>query len=176
MKSLLTTSLLTVLPFVSIPSYAQTATGTFQTSTNVQSSCKLLKNPEINIGTYSGLEISEEARDTYTPSIEIQCTAGTNGVVVTIDEGQNAGPGSTCDNPIRRMKSAEGNFFSYRLDGFEKISLVRREWGCSSSNNFTLPLFEPSDTSNHLDTILHIPAQNVKAGTYTDTLNITVEF
>lgn len=117
-------------------------------------------------------------------------------VTVRYSEGLHADAGSTCDAPLRRMKSTTSNtYISYRLTP-SSVALKDKEFGCgtkytssltSALNGFVDQVAQQLDFdqyANPKDFVFYFrsvaarvaPEQNMLIGTYTDTITVTVEF
>lgn len=168
---------------------AATTVDSFGVSASVPVSCKILEAPDINVGEYDTNAVAEKE---VTFIMRMQCTLaqGSNPmptVAVSISQGMNAAPGSTCDNPLRRMKSADGQYLNYRIDGYSS----GRGFGCGVGyqNPQDAPAgisfsrvyaFNSPSFSNGVLAFMNavrVPAgQDVGKGVYTDTLTVTLDF
>jgi spore coat protein U-like protein len=95
------------------------------------------------------------------------------GSVLTIrmGEGTNPGSGSTPANPNRRMKSVAGNYLNYELTQDANHS---NNWGDTTPTGVTLT---GTGSQEQVPFYLRIlPNQNVPAGNYTDTVQMTTDY
>lgn len=107
----------------------------------------------------------------------VKCTAGSVGVKISMDQGANPDAGSTCDAPLRRMKSEHGDYIPYTLRAKTVSSNPWSDIGCGASNHVEMPTFtsslDPAPVWRHFG---WAPGQDLKIGTYVDTVGVTVTF
>lgn len=161
---------------MSTPSYAQTASGDFKASANVPASCKIVEDGGWNLSeNLDSLSLANNSISFGGNMHTLLCTKGSAAtVVIKFDQGQNPQAESTCDAPLRQMKSSSGDLMSYEL-------LVGKSPSYFESKILCRGVELPADPSGNYfyyqwTTSANVPAQSVKMGTYTDTVNITVEF
>jgi spore coat protein U-like protein len=100
------------------------------------------------------------------------CTQGTV-YKVTLDQGLNAASGSTCAAPLRRARSAEGNYLTYTAQIGDSGGAV---FGCdpATASSYT----SPSATTSMVRAsyFFFAAGQDTPAGVYADTVTMTVTF
>ena len=154
--------------------FAGTITGNnFVVTAKVDPSCVVTGDTDIDFGTYDPAVANFGTNDTASGSISVRCTKGTN-ISIGIEQGQNALAGGACSaTPARRMKeAASANFINYNI----LQSSGGATWGCGGTSEAT----RTAGASNTIETFTTfgvIPAaQDVPAGTYSDTVNYIVTF
>lgn len=147
-------------------------TGSFQVTANVPKSCQIQSTAPIAFGSYDSLAAS--ALDAA-GSVVIRCSASVTNVYTTLDQGANAGTGSTDASPVRRMKGGSGSeFLSYQIYSDAARAVV---WGntATTGKNIAGPTVGGQDIT-HV-TYGRVPAgQQVGSGNYADTVGVTVTF
>lgn len=151
------------------------ATATFNVTANVPASCKVTAT-DINFGAYDPVNANSTTALPSTGGVSVSCVKGTE-AVVSLDEGQNAGGGSTCTAPVRRMTDGSGNFLGYTITQDSSNANV---WGCTSGTNtqgFTSTSLAPAAGNGLYTTYGLIPAgQDVAVGSYSDVVTVSVAF
>ena len=164
-SSLLAASLVTI-GFASVAA-AGTAGDNLTVTASVSSGCTITGNT-LAFGAYdtvSGAQVDNAA------SIAVACTTGTDSTV-TLDQGSNAGGGSTDAAPIRRMTDGSSNFLGYALFS---DSLRTTVWGNTPLTG--KGYLAASSAPTNLTVSGRIAAnQDVPAGSYTDTVIATITF
>jgi len=143
-------------------------TGSFQVQATVGKSCVVQSTTGIDFGVYDPVVANLTAAKNANGSIVLLCTKNT-GITVSLDNGANPVAASTCDTPNRRMASGT-NYLSYSIDADDNTT-----FGCNAaaetrtSTSSTAPIT--------LTTKGTLPgAQDVPAGSYSDTVGYTVTF
>ena len=152
---------------ISTASYATSIDGNMTVQTTVETACTVTA-PTLTFANYTGLEI------TGTADITSNCTNG-GLVVITLDDGEYPDTGDEATNPNRQMwiGSGEGDadFISYNI---YTDSNKGTEWGTGADNDVHV-----SGTGSNETTAVTavIPAgETSKAGTYTDTVKVTLTY
>lgn len=156
--------------------FAATASSSMTVSTTVVQSCKIVSVTNLTFGQYLPTTTNASQPLDSTNSVQVSCVAGSTGVSIALDQGQNATSSSTCDSPQRRMASASGDFLSYQIFSNSTRTLP---YGCSAGVN-TKDFAANAFTSTDAVTVTQygrIPAgQDPKKASYTDTVGVTVTF
>lgn len=141
---------------------AATATDTFLVTATVADSCSVTGN-DLNFGTYD--PVSGSTLD-GTTTVDVTCTLDT-----AYDIGLNAGTGTGATVTVRKMTSGS-NTLNYSL--FQEVTHVT-VWGDTVGSD-TVADTGTGAVQNH--TVFgQIPAsQAVPAGTYTDTITVTITY
>lgn len=169
LRPLLTSLALGVLALASAaPVSAASSTSQFSPLVNIFSSCRISQADNMAFGAYSPLA---PAAKEITGTLTMRCTPGTT-AVYTVSQGQNAGTGSTCANPVRNMRSDSGSTLGYAI----KFPSTGRPVVCSNSANqtsfFGILSFEKTVSFKG-----ELPAgQNAQVGNYSDTVTVVVSF
>jgi spore coat protein U-like protein len=145
---------------------ANTATGTLTVNATVSPDCTV-SSPTLDFGS---LGVSFLASDKQA-NTNLTYTCTTNGVapVITLGQGANAAGGSTDPAPLRRMKSG-ANYISYALYSDSGYSVV---WGNTGGTGVS----GTADGTLHTATVYGVATHtNVPAGTYTDSVTVTITF
>jgi spore coat protein U-like protein len=145
---------------------AGTATANLSVSANITANCTI-STTDVAFGAYDPISANASTPLTATGAVNTTCTNGAS-VVVTLDQGANAGSGSTSAVPVRRMANGS-SFMNYGLysdngdtDTFDGVTGVT-----------------VAGTGAQVGTPVYgsIPAgQNLPTGSYTDTVVATVTF
>lgn len=146
---------------------AGTATSNLGVSATVSSTCSITAG-SLAFGAYdpvAGTQIDGTA------TISVSCTRGAT-ATVTLGQGANANAGSTDTVPLRRMKDSGTNRLSYSL--FSE-STRTTTWGNTAPTG--LGYTASSSSATALTVFGRITsAQDVPAGSYTDTVLATITF
>lgn len=156
---------------------AATITGnSFVVTAKVDPSCVVTGDTDIDFGTYDPAVANFGTADTATGSISVRCTKGTN-ISIGIEQGTNpVTAGTPCSTtPQRRMRDgATSNYIAYNI----LQTAGGSAWGCGFGTSAEVT--RAAGASNTIETFTTygvIPqAQDVPAGTYTDTVNYVVTF
>lgn len=159
----------------SIAATTSPVTATFNVTANVPNSCKVTAT-DINFGSYDPVNANSTTDLPSTGSVTVSCVKGTK-ATVSLDQGQNAGSGSTCTAPVRQMKDSAGDLLGYSI--FQD-SNDTTTWGCTSGTNtqaFTSTSKDASAGNGLYTTYGVIPAgQDVPVGSYSDVVTVSVAF
>ena len=167
MKSILALLAVTFLGLVSsglVP--AGSSTGLLAVGTSIFDICAT-STGNVAMGNYTGAQLLSSSGGEG-----IYCTNGTS-ARVTFDQGTNAGTGSTCVAPLRRMKSASGNFMNYNLYTNASLGTV---WGCDATQGVSATgqgILVKAATN---PTVMVPAGQDLPAGSYSDTITMTVSY
>jgi spore coat protein U-like protein len=151
------------------PAMAGTATSNLSVTATVPVSCTISADP-IAFGNYD--PIGSNATDPLTAagSVTTTCTTGTS-ATITLGQGINANAGSTDAVPMRRLKDTGSNYLSYGLYQDSGLGTV---WGNTAGTGVSDPGDGTARVTNVYGSISG--AQNVPAGSYSDTVVATVTF
>jgi spore coat protein U-like protein len=153
-----------VLGYTAVTS-AGSATTALAVSGTVINNCTI-STAAVSFGPYDPVVANDTANLDGTGTVTIACTKGTT-ATITLGTGQNVS-GST-----RRMKDAGTNFLSYEIYLDSGRTTV---WGTTGSNILT-PAAAPSRVGRNFTAYGRIPAgQDVPSGSYTDSIQATVNF
>ncbi|MDM7325892.1 MAG: spore coat U domain-containing protein, partial [Thermosynechococcus sp. Uc] len=159
---------------------AQTSpqTANIQIQANVKNACKITGTQNINFGTYDPLGAHEATPLDATGQVSIRCLRGTQ-ASIKLSEGLHPATGSSCTSPARQMANGDA-----RLPyGLYKDSAATAVWGCDASSevqytasNAAIKSFSiygriPAGSSLPADIL-----EQLTAGTYSDTVEVTVSF
>lgn len=150
--------------------YAGTATSNMPVSATVTANCTIDASSGVAFGAYDPVvtNASTGADLTSTGTISTTCTNGAS-VTVTLGQGANADTGSTDSAPIRRMLAGASDYLSYQLYTDSGHTTV---WDNTTGAGVTGTGAAVSTTVYGLVT----KGQNVKSGSYSDTVVATVTF
>lgn len=148
------------------PAFAATTNQTnLSVSTSVNVTCTITANA-VAFPPYSPNGTDVIANGTVTTT----CTNGSS-ATITLDQGQNAGTGSTDAAPLRRLSDAGTNKLSYSLFQNTDRTTV---WGNTPGTGVNIT---GNGAAQNTTVYGKIPAgQNVPPGTYSDTVVATVTF
>jgi spore coat protein U-like protein len=148
-------------------SSTQAATDDLDVSATVVANCLITANA-LNLGNYDPVGANAAAAATATTTLSVSCTSGA-AATVTLGQGDNVGAASTDADPNRRLTDGT-NFLNYGL--FTDVGLSD-EWGNTVGTGVA---HTGTGSAVALTVYGSIPAaQNVPAGTYTDTVVATIE-
>ncbi|MFN3235087.1 MAG: spore coat U domain-containing protein [Gammaproteobacteria bacterium] len=145
--------------------FADTATSTFQVSATVADACSVASSDTLNFGTYNPLDGSVTTGNT---DIDVTCTQSTG-----YNVGLSAGTGSGASVSTRKMTSTTSSdtleYTLYQDSGYSSV------WGETIGSNTY------SDDGTGLEQTIPVygkiaASQNVPAGTYEDTITVTVTY
>jgi spore coat protein U-like protein len=148
--------------------------GAFAASDNLSVTATVIDNCTIStaalaFGNYDPIVANASSTLDGTGTVTITCTSGAS-ALVTLGQGANADTGSTGAAPLRRMTDAT-NFLSYALYSDSGHTLV---WGDDATVDVARTgtgAADPLTVYGQVDA-----AQNVPAGSYSDTVAATVTF
>ena len=127
--------------------------------------------PVVNVDTTPINNIPYDATGSNAqPTITITASLGMT-LTIRMGQGTNPASGSTPENPSRRMRSVAGNYLNYDLTKDVNHS---NNWGDTTSTGVTLT---GTGSQQQVPLFLRImPNQNVPAGNYTDTVQMTTDY
>lgn len=148
---------------------AGTATSNLNVTATVSANCTVTTNA-VAFGAYDPVSANASSALNGTGAVIVTCTSGSL-AAIALGQGANAAAGSTDVDPARRMKDATTNYLSYELFTDAARTL---EWG-------NTPLTDVDHIGTGTQTSITVygrvpAAQNVPAGSYTDTVVATVTF
>jgi spore coat protein U-like protein len=150
------------------PALAATATSSAEMSATVITECSI-STASLDFGTYDPISANKTAPLDASVLITFVCTLGSD-VTIRLGQGLHAAGGSSDTVPLRRM-SAGGTFLSYFLYTDSARTTV---WGNTAETGIA-PI--TTGETQDVEAFGRIPAgQNVPAGSYTDTVVVSVNF
>jgi spore coat protein U-like protein len=94
------------------PAMAGTSTTNLSSTASVSASCTITTQT-VAFGNYDPIVTNASTALTATGAVDTTCTNGA-AATITLDQGANAGPGSTASAPVRRMANGT-NYLNYGL-------------------------------------------------------------
>jgi spore coat protein U-like protein len=157
------------LAMTAIPAHAGTATGTFTVTATVVNSCVLNSAGNLGFGNY---DPTSATNTTGSSSISVNCTKG-DAYTIALNYGANGGSATN-----RIMSDGAGDSLNYNLYTDSGYTLV---WNstCGAGTNCDGGTGAGPGAGNAQTYTVYgqIPAgQNVPAGSYSDTITLTVTF
>lgn len=149
--------------------FATTATSTLGVSAEVVATCAITSAAPLAL-TYDPVVANLTAPATSTAALTVSCTNG-SASTITLGQGVNAATASTDAIPARRALNGTANYLSYAL--YQDSGDVTI-WGNTSGTGLA-----HTGTGNLDEVIVYASmpgAQNVPAGTYSDSVVATVTF
>jgi spore coat protein U-like protein len=147
------------------PVAAGSATANLQVSTTVSANCTIT-TATVAFPAYDPIVTHSATNDDGTGTVTITCTKGTAATI-------GLGLGANALVNQRRMKDATTDYLNYALYLDAGRTTI---WGTASPNLLT-PVAAPDKTPRAFTVYGRIPsAQDVPAGSYTDTVVATVNF
>jgi spore coat protein U-like protein len=157
---------------VATPFPAATVTGTAPVSAGVIAACTVqVRDPSVFSGTST--TILADGQTGHAAPVTITCTKGTV-LTVAMDQGQNADAASTCTTPLRRMKSADGHFMAYDLRKGSPPTPSAKLYGCDASTTYSTTSGGAGVPASAGPTVVPTLGQDLVAGSYTDTVTVTI--
>ncbi|MDD2720217.1 MAG: spore coat U domain-containing protein [Gallionella sp.] len=145
-------------------------TTTFGVTATVANNCTISSAAAIAFGAY---DATSGAAATGSGSVVVRCTKGT-AITVALDQGLNAGVGSTCTAPARQMTAGGVDRLGYALYSDAAMTAV---WGCTAGTNTVGSTSVSAATLMTLPVYASVPAsQDVSAGSYADTVTVNITF
>ena len=145
------------------PAAAGTVTDTFDVTLTIQAGCEVSAPNNLNFGTVTFLDTAL----TGTVTFSVRCTSGTNGTI-----SLNGGIGSSGTVATRTMESG-ANSINYSLYTSGTYTTI---WGDGSSGTSTVAHNGTGSTTT-LTIYGQVPGPSTPvAGTYSDTITITVAY
>ncbi|MCE5232342.1 MAG: spore coat U domain-containing protein [Mizugakiibacter sp.] len=157
---------------IGMQAQAGTASGSFNVTASVVPSCKVVSTADIAFGNYDPADANNTTALDAAGNVTVRCTKNTP-AAVTLNQGNNAAAGSTCAAPSRQMADSGSNRLGYAI---YKDASRTQAWGCDATNQASFTSAGIASPAT-LDTYGRIPAgQDVPAGSYSDTVAVTVTF
>lgn len=150
---------------------ATTVTGSLPVTASVAASCKIASINAIAFGSYDPANVNASSPLDAQGAVNVSCTKG-GAVAIQLDQGANPDAASTCLSPVRKMKSGSD------LLGYAVYSDSGRTtaWGCDATNQVSFTS-AGAITPTTLTTYGRVPGgQDVPAGSYADTITVSVSF
>ncbi|MCU0654507.1 MAG: spore coat U domain-containing protein [Polyangiaceae bacterium] len=148
---------------------AGTATENLNVTASVSANCTIATSP-VAFGAYDPVNANASTALDNAGSVSVTCTSGSS-TTITLGQGANAGGGSTDAVPVRRMADGGGNFMSYGLFQDAGRTTV---WGNTVGTGVG---HTGSGSLTAITVYGRVPAaQNLPAGSYSDTVIATVTF
>jgi spore coat protein U-like protein len=150
---------------------AATSTGTFQVTASVANSCVVTAANNIAFGAYDPANTNNTTALDGAGSVTVRCTRGSN-AAIALDQGLAAAGASSCTTPLRQMSDGGTSRLRYDLYSDSGRSTT---WGCATTNDVDHLFTSLAPVT--FDTFGRVPAgQDVPAGSYADTVTVTVTF
>lgn len=150
------------------PAFAGSDSDSLDVSASVSAVCTISAAP-MSFGAYDPIVANASSALTAQSDITVQCTDGAAASIV-LGLGQNSDAG-TDDDPKRRMSDGGTELLSYGLFSDAGHSVI---WGNSSNSDVE---HTGTGAAAQLSVFGSIPGgQNVKAGSYSDTVLATINF
>lgn len=150
---------------------AATVQGSLPVSASVAASCKIDSIDAIAFGSYDPANVNASAPLDAQGAVNVSCTKG-GAVSVQLDQGANADTASTCVAPVRDMKSGS-DLLAYAVYSDTARTAA---WGCDATNQVSFTS-AGALTPTTLTTYGRVPGgQDVPAGSYADTITVSVAF
>lgn len=167
------TALVVAVAALSVAGTASAATtgGSFQVTASVANSCVVTSATNIAFGAYDPASANNTTALDGAGSVTVRCTRGSN-AAIALNEGLAPASGSACGTPLRQMSDAGANRLRYDLYSDSGRTAA---WGCSTTNDVDQAFTSLAPVT--FQTYGRIPAgQDVPAGSYADTVTVTVTF
>lgn len=177
--SLLSSLLVAMVGLAGTASAAET-TQTFQSTSSVVASCSVSTENNMSFYPYdaAGYNANLATSSNAPVRVDLRCTSGSR-TVLSFDEGQNKGGGSTCTAPIRNMASSDGKLLRYKL---ATSTPALGQWANYDSNQADAACrWGGVNFTGYMETSVYIygflPAgQNVSVGEYSDVVTFSLTF
>jgi spore coat protein U-like protein len=151
------------------PAFAGSATSSMGVSASVSNNCTI-SAAALSFGAYDPGVANASTPLDASANLTVQCTLGSS-ASIELGQGSNADAASSDAAPLRRLADGAGHFLSYALDqdGAHAVS-----WGNTSGTGHA---YSGVGTSEQVSVYGRIaPAQNVPAGSFTDSVVATINF
>ena len=174
-KIMVLSALLISTANLNLPAYAFTTTADMNVSADINASC-IMSSTDLDFGDYDATGVNVTADLTATATISTTCTSGTNGVI-TMSGGSHFSycVSSKC---YRRMANeGETSFLSYNIYTNESYSW-NSVWSDNPSATKEIVQVMGAGVSQNTTVYGEIPKNQkyAAAGSYTDTVKITLKF
>jgi len=158
-------------------SAASPATGTLAVSATVVNNCQFTTNAVL-FGNYDPAVVNAAAGANLlaTGSLLVTCTSG-DSITIDLDQGGSPTLASTALVPARQMVSGGTNFLGYTLfwpNAADNGTTTATIWGTGAGSSFVYTASGVQQTVNVFGSVAK--GQNVLAGSYTDTVNVAVNY
>jgi spore coat protein U-like protein len=156
---------------------AATTTGTLAVSATVVNNCVFTTNP-LAFGNYDPAVVNAAGGTALTGNGSLVVTCTTNdSITVDFDAGGNPAGSSTALVPLRQMSDGASDLLGYTL--FWPTTLVAgtastTPWGTGTGSSYVFTATGVAQTINVWGSVAK--GQNVPAGSYADTVNVTVNY
>ena len=158
---------------LSLPVYANSSTSDINVSANTSGSC-IISNTDLNFGAYEVIAANATQDLTAFATISTTCTSGANGVI-TMSGGSH--PLYCVSSKCYRRMANEGetSFLNYNIYTNESYSWSN-VWSDNTSATREIVQMMGAGVSQNTTVYGEIPKnqKNAVAGSYTDTVNITL--
>ena len=156
-----------------LPAYATSTTTNMNVTANISATCTM-SNTDLDFGDYDATGVNVTADLTATATISTTCTSGTNGVI-TMNGGSHSlfCMNSKCNR--RMANEGETSFLNYNIYTNESYSWST-VWTDNTSATREIVQMMGAGVSQNTTVYGEIPKnqKNAAAGSYTDTVNITL--
>lgn len=157
-----------ILSSMAVPVVAQTSTDNLSVTATVIDNCTV-SSAAVDFGDYDPADTNAAAAKDGTGTVTVTCTSGT-AATITLNQGANPDSGSTDAAPLRCLTDGT-NCLRYDLYQDSSRTTV---WGNSAATDLEVTGTGASDARTVYGRILG--GQNVPAGSYSDTVQVTVSF
>lgn len=157
---------------------ASPATGTLSVTATVVDNCAFTTTP-VAFGNYDPAVVNAGggADLTGTGTLLVTCTTG-DAISIDLDQGGNPGTGSSATVPVRQMVSGGTNLLAYSLFWPSAAgaggAVTATVWGTGGGTSFGYSATGVQQTINVFGSVAK--GQNVPGGSYSDTVNVAVNF
>ena len=174
-KIMVLSALLISTASLSLPAYATTTTAEMNVSADINASC-IMSSTDLDFGDYDAIGVNVTADLTATATISTTCTSGTNGVI-TMSGGSHALYCITSKCYRRMANEGETSFLGYNIYTNESYSWSN-VWSDNPSAQGEIVQMMGAGVSQNTTVYGEIPKnqKNAVAGSYTDTINITLNY
>ena len=160
---------------LNLPAYAFTTTEDMNVSADINASC-IMSSTDLDFGDYDATGVNVTADLTATATISTTCTSGTNGVI-TMSGGSH--PLYCVSSKCYRRMANEGktSFLMYNIYTNESYSF-NSVWSDNPSATKEIVQVMGAGVSQNTTVYGEIPKNQkyAAAGSYTDTVNITLKY
>jgi len=158
--------------------WADTKTGSLSVTSSVAQACAVSSSSTLGFGAYDPIGANAASARTGTGSVSITCTKDSSAITIDLNAGGNA-----LGNQ-RRMAGAGSDFLNYNITQPETTTpwtscAGSTTWGSTVGGSVYTPggVTWSSSAAQAFTVCGSVPAaQNVSAGTYSDTVTVTVNF
>jgi len=157
---------------------ALTATGTLSVTATVVDNCAFTTTP-VAFGNYDPAVVNAAGGEnlTGTGTLLVTCTTG-DAISIDLDQGGSPATSSSATVPLRQMVSGGTNLLGYTLFWPSAAgaggAVTATVWGTGGGTSFGYTATGVQQTINVFGSVAK--GQNVPAGSYSDTVNVVVNF